>query len=192
MDIREGVFGGESVPEQAKRRASSLYRLAFLMTGDRARSLDATLEVIDSGDGTDSFFSNWMQAWSQRLVIAKVLAGIREELTASAHRTALLGNEKRAVLQTDRLFDPRTSGTGGQVEKALLAIDLFPRSALLLTVFEGISIEDAAVLLDADRDLVRKVRAIGLQELARGLTMAQGGARSTRRFCGRTKELKHA
>ncbi len=173
--------------EQAKNRAAGLYRLAFLMTGDRTRSLDLILEAIDSGDGADSFFSSWMLAWSQRLVIAKALAGIRDELAASARRTASLPNERFALPSRSRRFDPDADGAGSQVESALLAIDVFPRCALLLTVFEGMSPEDAAILLNVDRDLVRKARIIGLQELTRNLARMQGWTPVVRRSCLRTK-----
>jgi DNA-directed RNA polymerase specialized sigma24 family protein len=167
---------GQLTPEQAKNRATSLYRLAFLLTGDRARSLDVTLEAIDSGDVMTSFFSNWIQSWSQRLVIAKALAGIREQLIASARRTASLRIEKFALPSRNLFADPDSDGAGGHIESALLSIDVFPRCALLLTVFEGMSEEDAAILLDADLDSVRKARIIGLRELTRNLARMRGGA----------------
>jgi DNA-directed RNA polymerase specialized sigma24 family protein len=176
----------ETQMTQAGGRAAALYRLAFLMTGDRARSVDATLEAIDSGDGTDSFFSGWLAAWSQRLAIAKALAGIRHELALSARRTASLRNEKFAVPAGNGVIDPQA------VESALLAIDVFPRCALLLTVFEGMSPEDAAILLDADRDLVRKARIVGLRELTRLLARSQGRAYRAGRSCVRRRELQHA
>lgn len=176
--------------EQAKDRAAALYRLAFLMTGDRVRSLDATLEAVDSGDGTGSFFSGWLLAWSRRLIIAKVLAGVRDELAASARRTASLRNKQSARLLPARDFDLDANRAAGQLERALLAIDLFPRCALLLTVFEEISVDDAAILLDADRDLVRKARILGLRELARILTGARGGACRSGHPCIGTKERR--
>jgi DNA-directed RNA polymerase specialized sigma24 family protein len=174
IEIQNTESDGMSAPQQAKNRAAALYRLAFLLTGDRARSLDVALEAIDSGDCTNSFFSGWMMAWSQRLVIAKALSGIRDDLAASARRTATLSIEKFALPPRDRLLDPDADGTGRQIETALLAIDVFPRSALLLTVFEGMSPDDAAILLDADRDLVRKARIVGLQELTRNLAPDAG------------------
>ena len=192
METRITEGSGQSMPEQAKNRAAALYRLAFLTTGDRARSLDVTLEAIDSGDGTDSFFSGWMLAWSRRLVIAKALAGIRDELGASARRTASLHNEEFALPSRNRLFDPDADGTGVQIESALLAIDVFPRCALLLTVFERMSPEDAAVLLDVDRDLVRKARIIGLQDLMRNLAGIRGWTYTASRSYVRTRELQHA
>jgi len=51
----------------------------------------------------------------------------------------------------------------------MLPIDLFPRAAFLLLVFEGIRMADAAILLAADPALIRKAQTIGLQELTANL-----------------------
>lgn len=182
----------ESQITEAKNRAAALYRLAFLMTGDRARSLDLTLEAIDSADCEESFFSSWIVAWSQRLAIAKALAGTRAELAASARRTASLRNEKASLPPRDRPFDADADRTAGMIESALLAIDVFPRCALLLTVFEGMSPDDAGILLDVDRDLVQKARVVGLQELTRNLARLQGWTYAVSQSCLRTRELQHA
>ena len=40
---------------------------------------------------------------------------------------------------------------------------------MLLSIFEGVSIADAATILDADITLVRKAQAIGLRELTNNL-----------------------
>jgi hypothetical protein len=56
-----------------------------------------------------------------------------------------------------------------RIEEALLAIDVFPRAALLLLIFERVRIGDAATLLDADAALVRKAQAMALRELTANL-----------------------
>ncbi len=202
MDTQNTESDKRLMAEQAKNRAARFYRLAFLLTNDRARSLEVTLETIDSEDGTNSFFSSWLLAWSQRLLIAKALAGIRGELAESARRTACLRPEKRekpALPSRNPVIDPGANGTDGQMEGALFAIDLFPRCALLLTVFEGISAEDAATILDVDRDLVRKGRIIGLQELTRklaakpvGKSAGKAGQTNTAGQSYLGRELQHA
>ena len=158
--------------EIANNRATALYRLAFLLTGDRAWSLDVALEAIDSHDGEESFFSSWMVAWSRKVVIARALAGIRDDIVVSARRTASRRDDKIALPRRDWILDPDT--TLDKIESAVLGIDAFPRCALLLTLFEKVSVDDVAVLLDEDRDLVRKGQVIGLRELTRNLARMQG------------------
>jgi hypothetical protein len=157
--------------ETASNHAAALYRLAFLLTGDRAWSLDVTLETIDSHDGEESFFSSWMAAWSRKVVIARALAGIRDDIVVSARRTASRREQKIVLPRRDWILDPNT--TLDKIESAVLGIDAFPRCALLLTLFEKVSVDATAVLLDEDRDLVRKGQVVGLQELTRNLARLQ-------------------
>ena len=181
--------------EQANQRAADprfagpfgMYWLAFLLTGHRETSVDVTLEAFQ--DGANPFFSTWMLHWSRRLVVAKALGSIRAELAASARQTS-----KRAATMA---LPPRNwaldeGTTKIQLERALLAIDLFPRGALLLTVFEGMSLEEAAILLDGDRDLVRKARNIGLRELTRNFARMQGWKSAATRSTVVMSEMQHA
>jgi len=148
------------------------YWLAFLLTGHREPSVHVAIQAIESEDGANSFFSTWMRAWSRRVVIAKALAAIRGELAASASRTAARHAEKTVLPPRNSALDPETARV--QIERVLLAIDLFPRCALLLLVFERVSLEDAAILLDVNPNLVRKAQVIGLRELTSQLATMQG------------------
>jgi len=160
--------------EQINNQAAGLYRLAWLLTGEREVSadatVDATLETLDTGSDPDSF-AEWMLAWSRRVVIAKVLTAVRSELAASARRTASVRLKSLALPPGSASLGDRT--TSVQLDRALLAIDMFPRCAVVLTVFEGLSVEDAAVLLDATEDLVRQARAIGLRQMVDNLARMQ-------------------
>jgi len=184
--------------EQANKRAADprfagpfqIYWLAFLLTGRREPSIDMTLEALDVRDGVDSFFSTWMLAWSRRVVIAKALAAIRGELAASARRTAFRRGEKASLPPQNWALSRDTNKA--QIERALLAIDMFPRCAILLTLFEGVSLEDAAILLDGDRDLVRKAQSIGLRDLTFNLARMQGWTSSASESYGVTGEVRHA
>lgn len=157
---------------QLNERAADLYRLAFLLTGHRESGVNVTLEALDSSEGANPFFSSWMLAWSRKVVIAKALAAIRDELAASAQRARSRRAEKSAL--PPRNWSLARETTKLKLEGALLAIDVFPRCALLLSVFEGLSLEDTAILLDGDQELVRKARATALRELTRNLARLQG------------------
>jgi len=176
--------------EHANKSAAEIYWLVFLLTGHRAQGLDVTLEALGFQDGTNLFFSAWMVAWSRRVVIAKALSAVRDELAASARRTAFRRAEKAGLPPRNWALDRET--TRAQLESALLAIDVFPRCALLLTVFEGESLEDAAILLDGSRDVVRKAQIIGLRELTRNLARMQGWTSTATRPYVLTTEMQHA
>ena len=108
-----------------------------------------------------------MLAWSRRVVIAKALAAIRDDLAASARRTASRRGEKGTLPPRNWALGRNT--TKGEIESALLAIDVFPRCALLLSIFEGVSMHDAVILLGSDQNLVRKALVTGLRELTGNL-----------------------
>ena len=149
-----------------------------------------TLEAVALPDEANSFFSAWMLAWSRRVFMAKALAAIRDELAASARRTASMRVEKAAVPPRTWTLDRDTAKV--QLERALLAIDAFPRCALLLSVFEGLSLEDVAILLGSERNLVRKARMIGLQEITRNLARIQGWTPAATGSYAITSEMQHA
>lgn len=80
--------------------------------------------------------------------------------------------EKSALPPRSWVLDPGTAKS--DLERALLSIDAFPRGAVLLLVFEGVPLRDAAILLDAEPDLVRKAQAAGVRELTINLARMQG------------------
>jgi DNA-directed RNA polymerase specialized sigma24 family protein len=176
--------------EQSHKHAADLYKLAYLLTGERGASVEVTLEALDFDGDPSSFFSSWMMAWSRRVVIAKALAAIRGELAASARRTASKRGEKPDLPPRTWALDRDTSPA--QLERALLAIDMFPRCVLLLSVFERMSIEDAAILLDGTPDLVRKARIFALRQLTRNLGRMQGWTSAEPESYVITGEMQHA
>jgi DNA-directed RNA polymerase specialized sigma24 family protein len=153
--------------EQAFKYAADLHWLAYLLTGRRDTSVDIAAGTVAEQQTDGPYFTAWMSAWSRRIVMAKALGGIREELAASAERIASVDWRKKAAPGRDFVLDPGT--TKADIEQALLAIDLFPRASVVLRILEGVPVADAGVLLDAKPDLIRKAQAIGLMELTENL-----------------------
>jgi len=145
------------------KEAADLHWLAFLLTEQRDLSIDIAVEALAEADGR---FAGWMRAWSRRIVIAKALTASRGKLGESARRTESVAAGRGAAPRGWSL-DARTSKA--RVEEALLAIDLFPRAAVVLTILEGVPEIDATVLLDCSVELLRKGQAIGLRELVGNL-----------------------
>ncbi len=161
-----------------KQREADLHWLAFLLTGRRGLSIDMAPESAAPEGGASLTFSTWMVTWSRRVVISKALATIRDEVAASVLRTKSKRLRKPALPGRDWELGPDT--TRVDLERALLAIDVFPRAALLLSVFERVPVADAAILLDAELELVRKAQAIGLMELTSRLARMQGWTSAAR------------
>jgi hypothetical protein len=84
------------------------------------------------------------------------------------------------------------NANAADLDRALLAIDLFPRCALLLSVFERVPVADAAVLLDSTPALVESARNIGLRELTANLAPPQYRTSNAAGFGVITGEMQHA
>jgi DNA-directed RNA polymerase specialized sigma24 family protein len=150
---------------------ADLYWLAFLLTGRQDLSIEIASDAAVSTDYAKPLFSDWMRGWQRRLIIGRALTAIHDELADSARRTQLARGTglARGSAAPQRNWSLSPGTTKEELQQALLAIDLFPRAALLLLVFEGIRPAEAATLLDADASLIRKAQAIGLRELAANL-----------------------
>ena len=151
---------------KSEKAAADLYWLAFLLTGSQDISIDIAADAAGSEDWENSFFADWMRGRYRRPVIVKALAAIHDELAESAHRTE---TARFTIPQMPRNWSLRADVTKEDLERALLAIDVFPRAAVLLLVFEGMRTADAALLLDAKADLLKKAQAIGLSEMTANL-----------------------
>lgn len=172
---------------------SELYWLAFLLTGDQQESVQAFTNALDVEDGANPFFRGWMVSWARRLVIAAALGVIASELRESARRVERSRGEDSVYLDGA----PSGTWTGFQgmtkpeFERAVLALDAFPRCALLLTVFEKLSIQDTTVLLGADEALLRKAQGLGLIELTGNIARNRGWKRDYNSAM-QLGELQHA
>jgi DNA-directed RNA polymerase specialized sigma24 family protein len=176
--------------EQATHGAADLQWLVTLLTGSHEIALDVTVEAIVPAGDPSSFFPTWMEAWSRRLVIAKALTAIREDLAASARRTALGRAEGSARPRRPWVLD--RDATKSDLERALLSIDLFPRAAVLLLAFEGAPLKDAAILLDAETELVLKAHAAGVRDLTIHLARMQSWKSAAARSNTPAREWQHA
>ena len=169
----KAMDGTNQPPVPTKNQAADLYWLAYLLTGRDDVSTDIAADAATSQNGGNQFFGEWMRDWSRRLVMAKAVASIHEDLAESARRTEEVHVPKREASPAGWSLSPDT--TRSQIEEALLAIDVFPRAALLLTVFEGVRIRDAATMLEVDDNLVKKGQVIGLRRFTANIASKNPG-----------------
>jgi hypothetical protein len=153
---------------QAPKEMLDLYWLAYLLTGNRDASFRAAVDAAELPEDASPFFTEWVLRWSRKIAIAKSLGAIREELHTSARRTE--ATVFRSDLRLPRGWSLSSHTKTIQLEQALLAIDVFPRCALVLSILEGLPLEDVATLLNEERDLVKTAGAIALQQLTRRLS----------------------
>ena len=159
---------------------AELYWLAFLLTGDRERSAEALTRALDFEDGATETFRGFMVSWARKLVIAEALGTIDSELRESALQLRTPDPAESPALPP-RDWTRGQTITRREFERALLALDVFPRCAVLLTFFERLSLEESTLLLNADRELVKRAQRRGLIELKRNIALGRGWEPAERR-----------
>ncbi|MBZ5672640.1 MAG: hypothetical protein LAP61_00175 [Acidobacteriia bacterium] len=146
-----------------KDHMSELYWLAFLLTGDRERSVQAYTGALNS-EAPAPGLQKFMLTWARRLVIVAALSTIRRQLRESELRTRPATKRELDGLARAASVD-RAGFTKQELEDALLAMDVFVRCAVILTVFEGLRVEEAAGLLGTDENTVKSAQARGATEM---------------------------
>jgi len=177
----------EALGQMYLERAGELLSLAFLLTGNSDATVEAVTEAVTIDDAQNPFFGGWMAAWARRLVIANALEMVRSQLASSIKRFQKL---HRGVPPADDYLPPAAWTAGqdisrAQMEQSILAIDIFPRCVLLLRRFERMSLEQAAILLNTGKDMVKVAETAALVELARNVAREQGWrpAQTRKTFC---------
>jgi hypothetical protein len=135
--------------------ACDLYWIAFLITGCAERSTDLTIRVLEAENGPEGLDHPATFARLRRAVIGKVLAESCGQFIPAPTPAVV------TVVDSGMNMD--------HVRDAVLGISLFSRCALLLTVFEGIALKEAAALLATDEQTVSEGRIDGLLQLTRNL-----------------------
>jgi len=155
--------------ETFEEQSSELYSLAFLLTGDVDRSVESFDRALDFEDEDP-----------REAIIDEALSTIRTDLRASKQRVARTADDGLANARWKR----RAYIGREEFEEAVIAIDAFPRCAMLLTIYEGKSIEEASALLHEDEKLTQKAQRMGIVQLTSNL--AGDGGRDQYREAGRT------
>ena len=155
-------------------KMAELYWLAFLLTGDRERSVQAYTAALNS-EAPAPALQKFMLAWARKLVIVAALGTLRHQLRESMLRTRAAHPGELKSLGHLAPVDLENF-TKAELEEVLLAMDLFQRCAVILTVLERMPVHDAAALLGAEESTVKAAQARGVEEMVwrmAGLTQSE-------------------
>jgi hypothetical protein len=153
-----------------EENSSELYSLAFLLTGNSDQGVEAFNRALDFEEENPAF-GKFMDAWARKLIVVEALATIKTELRISRQRVARAAEDE---LSGDARLKKRPYIGREEFEEAVIAIDAFPRCAMLLTIFEGMTTKAASALLGEDEALTRKAQRIGIVQLTRNLAGDSG------------------
>jgi len=144
-------------------KMAELYWLAFLLTGDRERSVQAYTAALNS-EAPAPALQGFILAWARKLVIVAALGTMRRQLRESMLRTRATTADRLKDLGRLASVDLENF-TKNELEEVLLAMDAFQRCAVILTVLERMPVQDVADLLGADDSTVKAAQARGMAEM---------------------------
>jgi hypothetical protein len=170
----------QQLMEIFEEKSSELYSLAFLLTGNADRSVEAFNRALDFEEPENPVFGDFMNSWARKLIVVEALGTMRTELRLSRQRVSRAAEDE---VGSEPKWKRRAYIGREEFDEAVIAIDALPRCAMLLTIFEGMSIKAASVLLNEDVALTRKAQQMGIVQLTRNL--AGDGGRDPYREPGR-------
>lgn len=172
-------MGNHMLKEQAIAYASSsdfcriftenmkhLYLLSLVLTADTDNAEQCFVSGLEDCANGNAVFKEWAQSWARRMVIRNAIRVVaprapEEEVPArivpNRALEAAFGNAQRAI---------ETEMT------ALLNLEPFERFVFVMSVLEGYSVQDSALLLNSTRQAVIAARSRAMQELARSSAAA--------------------
>jgi len=134
-----------------------LYSLALILTGDELRAEECLLAALDSCEQRDLVFKASAVSWSRRTVIKIAIRSMSPAPFGPA-RPYLVGH------RSDLNFEQNVS------LKCLLDLPALDRFVFVMSVLEGYSDRDCALLLDYSCADVVAARIRAFQQISRMLT----------------------
>lgn len=141
----------------------NLYLLSLVLTADPAKAEQCFVAALDDCAASNQVFKEWSGSWARRAIVKNALRLIAPEYANGVSNIAVASDATdRARLEV-------------QVEiSALFDLSSFERFAFVMSVLEGYSDQDCALLLGCTRQAVIAARVRAAQEIARSAEVQHG------------------
>ena len=128
-----------------------LYLLSLLLTGNHAAAEECFVQGLSASKASNPVFKDWAESWARRTIVQNAIRMIQPRPTDAR------GSDQ---------------GPGGDTIRpaevaAILHLPVFDRFAYVLSVLEGYSLQECALLLDCTRGEVVAARMRALQEVVK-------------------------
>jgi len=145
-----------------KEDMESLYSLSLVLTADSDKAEQVFVSGLNDCSEGNPVFKEWARSWARRTIIKNALRVIAPEPAYGN------GDSKIAVAKdiTDRNQPEVQVGTS-----VLFGLTDFDRFAFVISVLEGYSDHDSALLLGCTRQALIAARVRAAQEIARPAAM---------------------
>jgi hypothetical protein len=155
---RECRCACEDIRKLFNENAQSLYLLSFLLCANHEKAEKCLVEGLDDYVGRDCAFEQWAHSWSRCIIV-------RNALRIVAPKPGSRGPTPGTSRSLDDLSFQRPWFPGDPFA-GVLALRDFDRFVYVLSVLEGCTDQNCAVLLGVSQRELRNTRACALQHVA--------------------------
>jgi hypothetical protein len=138
----------------------SLYSLSLILTADTDLAEKVFVSGLHDCSGDNPVFKEWARSWARRVIVknaVRLIGPLPVGVNSSSTAVASSSGTKRAVPE----LLPEIS--------AVLGLQSFDRFAFILSVFEGYSDQDSALLLGCTRQALIAARIRATEGIARSV-----------------------
>lgn len=143
-----------------KEEMNNLYVLSLLLTADAEKAEQCFVSGLDDCAGANRVFKEWARSWARRMIIQnaiRIAGPVADD--DGPFLPAVHGNHHDSIhKQADSILQFEVS--------AILGLSRFERFAFIISVLEGYSDQETALLLGCSRTVLAAARVRALQQFA--------------------------
>ncbi len=149
-----------------KEDMNRLYLLSFLLTVDHATAEKCFVQGLEDAQKGNPVFKGWAQSWARRTIVGNAIRMMhpRPEL-ATVHHPVTAELEPLPPGGSVEAMTPARAETFTHEVAAIIALPPFQRFAFVMSVLEGYSNREAALLLDCSLTELVTARTHALQQI---------------------------
>jgi DNA-directed RNA polymerase specialized sigma24 family protein len=140
-----------------EKNMDRLYLLSLLLTGNHAAAENCFVQGLGDSKEGNPVFKEWAESWARRTIVQNAIQMVHPR--------------PEDVLPSDTAEENAVASSQPAEVTAILALPTFDRFAYVLSVLEGYSLQECALLLDCSRGDLITARMRALQEVVRLLEM---------------------
>ena len=136
-----------------------LYRLSLLLTGDHERAEQCFVAGLEDSVSTNGVFKEWARTWAKRTILQDAIGALKPRppqhaMSSLPEHAAEIGVSLPSIPDRDPAI------------RSVLALEDFERFVFVITVLEGYSEHQCALLLNASLRDVRNARIRAAEHIA--------------------------
>jgi len=147
----------------------NLYWLSFILTADPGKAEQCFVAGLGDCFAGNGVFKEWARSWAKRTIIKNAIRLILPEFTSAsgASNNTVLNRHETAAGNHLPVAEEREIS-------AILDLDPFDRFAFVMSVLEGFSDRDSALLLGCTQQALVAGRLRALQRLSHAIVNTEG------------------